>query len=113
MARPIPRFAPVTSAVRFIEILSRNSFQSSPAYCRPARRCRSCSYSPGRWRRLQIVLSKCSFLHRCYFESLLLAILLVADFFHPLDRLAVEFFLDGDVRHRSGGGCAVPVLFVG
>src|SRR5437867_6145889 len=30
----------------------------------------------------------------------LLAVLLVADLLHPLDRLAVELLLDGDVRHR-------------
>src|SRR5207247_5464145 len=40
-----------------------------------------------------------------------LAVLLVRDLFHPLDRRAVELFLDGDVGHGGGGGRAVPVLF--
>src|SRR5689334_8173077 len=39
-----------------------------------------------------------------------LAVLLVADLFHPVDGLAVELFLDGDVRHRRGGRCTVPML---
>src|SRR3954468_20482789 len=37
-------------------------------------------------------------------------ILLVADVFHPLDHLAVERLLDGDVRHGRGRRGAVPVL---
>src|SRR6476469_2514462 len=40
----------------------------------------------------------------------LLPILFVAHLFHPIDGLAVERFLDGDMRHRSGRGSAVPVL---
>src|SRR5436309_6891233 len=39
-----------------------------------------------------------------------LAILLVGDVLHPIDHLAVEFFLDGDVRHARGGRRPVPVL---
>src|SRR6266568_1665524 len=32
---------------------------------------------------------------------------------HPIDRLAVELFLNGDVHHGCGCCCAVPVLFTG
>src|SRR3954453_21508599 len=39
------------------------------------------------------------------------AILFVADVLHPLDRRAVERFLDGDMRHGCRGGRAVPMLF--
>ena len=38
-------------------------------------------------------------------------VLLVADLFHPVDGLAVELLLNGDVRHRRGGSRPVPVLF--
>src|SRR5215831_14757885 len=38
------------------------------------------------------------------------AVLLVRDFFHPIDGLAVERFLNGNVRHRRGWRRAVPVL---
>src|SRR5262249_24319824 len=37
-------------------------------------------------------------------------VLFVADRFHPVHRLAVELFLDGDVRHGRGRRGAVPVL---
>ena len=40
-----------------------------------------------------------------------LAVLFVADLFHPIDSLAVERFLDGDVRHGRGWRGAVPMLF--
>src|SRR5215212_2399267 len=40
-------------------------------------------------------------------------VLLVAHVLHPLDRLAVERLLDGDVRHRRGRRRAVPVLLAG
>src|SRR2546423_10546062 len=40
-------------------------------------------------------------------------LLLVADLFHPVHDLAIEVFLNGEVRH--GGGCpgAVPMLLTG
>src|SRR5208282_4164894 len=38
-------------------------------------------------------------------------ILFVADLFHPLDGLAVELFLNGDVRHGGGRRGTVPVFF--
>jgi hypothetical protein len=41
---------------------------------------------------------------------MLLAILFVADLFHPVHGLAIEPFLNGDVRHGGGGCGAVPVL---
>ena len=41
------------------------------------------------------------------------AVLLVADLFHPIDSLAAELFLDGDVAHCCGCSCAVPMLFTG
>src|SRR5947208_9810175 len=37
-------------------------------------------------------------------------ILFVADFLHPVDGLAVEPFLNGDVRHGGRRRGAVPVL---
>ncbi len=40
-------------------------------------------------------------------------VLLVADVFQPLDDLAIEAFLNGDVGHGGGGGGAVPVFFSG
>src|SRR5437867_10587243 len=40
-------------------------------------------------------------------------ILLVADLFHPVDGLAVELFLNGDVRHGRGRRGPVPVLLAG
>jgi hypothetical protein len=39
--------------------------------------------------------------------------LFVAHFFHPVGRLTVEFFYDGDVRHGGGGSSAVPMFFAG
>src|SRR5437867_10074072 len=43
--------------------------------------------------------------------SMLLPILFVADFLHPVDGLAVQPFLNGDVRHGGRRGGAVPMLF--
>src|SRR5947209_14979167 len=40
-----------------------------------------------------------------------LAVLIVADVFHPIDVLAADRFLNCDMRHGGGGRCAVPVLF--
>src|SRR3984957_2015792 len=37
-------------------------------------------------------------------------VLLVADLFHPLHRLAVERLLDGDVGHGGGGRGAMPMF---
>ena len=34
----------------------------------------------------------------------------VADLFHPVNRLAVELFLNGDVRHGRGWRGTVPML---
>src|SRR2546427_5543317 len=44
------------------------------------------------------------------FPSMLLPILFVADFLHPVDGLAVEPFLNGDVRHGGRWRGAVPML---
>src|SRR4051812_23897098 len=52
-----------------------------------------------------------SFANRKSIAATLLPVLLVADVLEPVDRLAVELFLHGDVRHRGGGRGAVPVLF--
>jgi hypothetical protein len=41
------------------------------------------------------------------------SILLVADFLHPVDSFPVELFHYGDMRHRRGRRCAVPVLDAG
>lgn len=38
------------------------------------------------------------------------AILVVADLFHPVHDLAVEIFLNGDMRHRCGWRRATPML---
>ena len=43
----------------------------------------------------------------------LLPVLPVTDLFHPIDNLAVELFLNGDVRHGRRRRGAVPVLFAG
>src|SRR5437016_1659394 len=40
-------------------------------------------------------------------------ILLVADSFHPVNRFAVQRFLNGDVRHRGRRRSAVPMLLTG
>src|SRR5437868_7660043 len=40
-------------------------------------------------------------------------VLLVADLLHPVHDLAVEVFLNGDVRHRGGCRGAVPMLLTG
>src|SRR2546423_330649 len=39
-----------------------------------------------------------------------LAVLRVGDFLHPVHRLAIELFLNGDMRHGGGGRRAGPVL---
>src|SRR2546421_12445772 len=41
------------------------------------------------------------------------SVLFVCDMFEPVDRLAIELLLNGDVRHRRGGRRAMPVLFAG
>src|SRR5258708_40262412 len=42
------------------------------------------------------------------------AILVVADLFHPVDEgLPIDQFLNGGMRHRSGWGSTVPMLFTG
>src|SRR5690242_13079101 len=40
-------------------------------------------------------------------------VLLITDMFHPVNDLAVELFLDGDVGHPCTRRCSVPVLFTG
>jgi len=40
-------------------------------------------------------------------------VLLVTDLFHPVDNLAVELFLNGDVRHGRGWRGPMPVLLAG
>ena len=42
-----------------------------------------------------------------------LAVLVVADFFQPVHRLAVERFLNGDMRHGRRRRGTVPMLFAG
>src|SRR6266850_4021154 len=37
-------------------------------------------------------------------------VLFVADLFHPVHGLAIELFLNRDMRHGSGGSGAVPML---
>src|SRR3954447_16230722 len=39
------------------------------------------------------------------------SVLLVGDVFEPVDSLAIELLLDGDVRHRRGRRRTVPVFF--
>jgi hypothetical protein len=40
-------------------------------------------------------------------------ILFIADFFHPVNGLAIQLFLDGDVGHARARCGAMPVLLVG
>src|SRR5271156_461250 len=40
-------------------------------------------------------------------------VLFVADLLHPVDRLAVELFQNGNMRHRGGRRGAVPMLLAG
>jgi len=40
-------------------------------------------------------------------------VLLVRDLFHPVDGLAIELFLNGDVRHGRGRCGAMPMLLTG
>src|SRR5947208_372412 len=47
--------------------------------------------------------------HACFLS---LAVLFVADLFHPVDRFAVQRLLNGDVRHRGRRRRAVPMLLV-
>src|SRR6266566_9842624 len=64
-------------------------------------------------RNFQVAVSKCTFLHLSRLLSLSKGrnflpprsglVLFVADLFHPVGGLAVELFLNGDVRH--GRGC--------
>src|SRR2546425_7909875 len=44
---------------------------------------------------------------------MLLPILFVADLLHPVDGLAFEPFLNGDVRHGGRCGGAMPMLLTG
>src|SRR2546430_17244856 len=44
-------------------------------------------------------------------EAALLAVLFVADLLHPVNRLAVETLLNGDVCHGGGGWRASPAFF--
>ena len=52
-------------------------------------------------------------LHERRCESKSPLVLLVRDMLHPLNHFAVQLFLQGNVRHRGGGGRAMPMLFVG
>src|SRR5579871_3408314 len=54
-----------------------------------------------------------SFLPRCVVGSWSGAVLFVADLFHPLDHLAVQRFLNGDMGHRRGWRSTMPVLLAG
>src|SRR5215469_7667268 len=46
-------------------------------------------------------------------RSLFCAVLLVRDLFEPLDSLAIERFLNRDVRHGNRWARAVPMLLAG
>lgn len=46
----------------------------------------------------------------CVSEIDLVAILFVANLFHPGDAVAVERFRDGDMAHRNGSAGPMPVL---
>jgi hypothetical protein len=43
----------------------------------------------------------------------LFSVLVLRDFFKPVDDFAAELFLNGDVGHSGGGRGAVPMLFAG
>ena len=40
-------------------------------------------------------------------------VLFITDLLHPIDDFAIKLFLDGEVGHGGGGGCAVPMFFAG
>src|SRR5215471_12274763 len=44
------------------------------------------------------------------FDAASACVLFVADLFHPVNRFAVELFLNGDMGHRRGWSGAVPML---
>ena len=48
---------------------------------------------------------------RSFLETSLSPVVLVGHVLHPVDDLAVEMLLDGDVRHGCRRGRAVPMLF--
>src|SRR5437588_12612641 len=50
------------------------------------------------------------FRNRVVVEAALLAVLFVADLLHPVNRLAVETLLNGDVCHGGGGCCPMPMF---
>src|ERR1039457_2379919 len=63
--------------------------------------------SPDKFRRtVEAVITK-SQVKSCSRSSL---VLFIADLFHPVNRFAVELFLNGDVRHGRGWRSAVPML---
>jgi hypothetical protein len=43
--------------------------------------------------------------------GLLFAVLLVSDVLHLIDDFAIQGLLNGDVRHRRGWCCSMPMLF--
>src|SRR6266545_2433039 len=63
--------------------------------------------------RIRIAAARVDRIAGLYGRNLPCPVLLVADLFHPLDRLPVEPFHDGDVCHGRGCGGAVPVLLAG
>src|ERR1039457_3522030 len=63
--------------------------------------------SPDKFRRtVEAVITK-SQVKSCSRSSL---VLFIADLFHPVNRFAVELFLNGDVCHGRGWRSAVPML---
>src|SRR5258708_2914655 len=71
-------------------------------------------------RDFQVTVSKCALLHSSCLLSLSKGrndrsprsdlVLFVADLFHPVDGLAVETFLNGDVRHGRGWRGTMPMF---
>src|SRR5438093_2944212 len=67
-----------------------------------------CSDLPG-----QSLTTTCGMAAPCLFPARAGPVLFVGHVFHPLDRLAIELFLNGDVRHRRVRRRAVPVFLAG
>src|SRR3954470_4270603 len=62
---------------------------------------------------MRFAARRCWWLHSPRIQSGLVLILLVTDLFHPVDNLAVELFLNCNVRHGGGGRGSVPMLLSG
>ena len=83
-----------------------------PGFLRVFSSLASAACNPGPSFNMRSVFKFSNMLVYCSSQSPLFAraVLLVADLFHPVDNLAVELFLNGDVRHGSGRRGPVSAL---